>query len=138
MDDFLIAAAGPKLYTFSAKDGDKVSIWPQETSSHSITRLEVSAGGDNDEPPGKKRRLSPSDPSSGSSTGNPTEGNKNITTPNDNEESTTWTTIPLLVVSPLSPHAIAVTAEDKTLRVFEISNNGTLSQKSKRYVSPIS
>ena len=133
LDDFLIAAGGPKLYIVSAKDGSKVDVWPRGTLGHAAACSESSAGGDSDEPPGKKRRLSGGHQPD-SIVGNGTNGNKKVSTLNDVEEPTTWTIIPFVVVASLSPHVIAVTAEDKSLRVFEVSKNGALTQKSKRYV----
>lgn len=109
----IVASAGPNLYTFSATDGHKISTWPEdkfstskepETNENSVERSEG--------PPEKRRKLSP--------------------TSAENKPTNAWQSIPILVVSSSGRHVVAVTAEDKHVRVFEISTGGVLTESSDR------
>jgi tRNA (guanine-N(7)-)-methyltransferase subunit TRM82 len=136
-NSYLIASAGPRLYSLSPKDGHIRAVWPSESQIPDNTNSKsTSESDDYHEPPEKKRRLS-------SSAGPPyspqecrTEKTaKQPPSTTDGPASINWTTIPLVLVSEASRHVIAVTAEDKSLRVFEVKQDGTLTQKSKRYVA---
>ncbi|KAG5206088.1 tRNA (guanine-N(7)-)-methyltransferase non-catalytic subunit TRM82 [Trichophyton interdigitale] len=125
--DIFVAAAGPNLYTFDAQDGAQLDVWPAPAADqHSLagenqplTKDESTPDRAGTPPPEKKRKLSP--------TSNAVKDESNT-----QKASTTWTTIPLLLCTPSGEHVIAVTAEDKCLRVFAIGIDGTLKQQSER------
>ncbi|KAL1970551.1 hypothetical protein VTN77DRAFT_4195 [Rasamsonia byssochlamydoides] len=129
---FFVASAGPKLYSFSAEDGRRLFIWPrgnQSSNGAQSTAAEERGDADSCEPPEKKRRISPSaDQSNGHADSNPDD--KEHT--HSGKPSASWSTIPIVVASPTGRHIIAVTGEDKCLRVFEIGPDGSLVQLSER------
>ena len=109
----IVASAGPNIYTFSGTDGHKISTWPEDKS---ITSSEPGTNEDSaersDGPPEKRRKLSP--------------------TSADKKTSNAWLSVPILVISPSGRHLVAVTAEDKHVRVFELSTGGVLTESSDR------
>jgi tRNA (guanine-N(7)-)-methyltransferase subunit TRM82 len=129
----IVASAGPKLYSFSAVDGRKLFTWPQtDISSNGAnfhgTGERRDSGGDG--PPEKRRKLSPC-------TEDAEKAHAKASKSNDQKHihpSASWSTIPILVSSPTGRHIIAITAEDKCVRVFEIGIGGILSQLSERCV----
>lgn len=126
----LIASAGPKLYSYDAENGRRLSVWPRdiETSNDHAIASSTREGADVDDqgPPEKKRKLSPSaEQASEESKHN---GQETI----EPKPSGTWSNIPLIVPSPTGSHIVAVTAEDKCIRVFEVGTDGSLKQLSER------
>lgn len=120
----IVAAAGARIYCFSAENGDLLSTWPSDGISDRTDSAAVAGNDDGKEPPEKKRKLSPSTDSD--ATGSAHNGQNRASL------SSSWSTIPLLVTTSDGSHAIAVTAEDKCVRVFELGANGTLTQLSQR------
>ncbi|KAL1860843.1 tRNA (guanine-N(7)-)-methyltransferase non-catalytic subunit trm82 [Paecilomyces lecythidis] len=127
----LVAAAGPKLYCYAAETGRRLSVWPQdqETANGQNSNIaEKGTNADGQEPPGKKRKISPSaDEPSSDSKPNTKETGKS-------QSSSSWSHIPLLVTSPTGKYIVAVTPEDKCIRVFEVSEDGVLQQVSERHM----
>ncbi|KAM5466348.1 tRNA (guanine-N(7)-)-methyltransferase non-catalytic subunit trm82 [Microsporum audouinii] len=127
-----VAAAGPKLYTFDAQDGTQLDVWPSPTAAQppfpAESQPEAEDKPTNDRagtpPPGKRRKLSPA-------SGEAKIDGKSHSAPKS-KTSLVWTTISLLLSTPSGEHVIAVTGEDKCLRVFEVGIDGTLRQLSER------
>lgn len=128
----LVATAGPKLYCYAAETGRRLSVWPhgQETANGQTSNTtEQGPNTDGQEPPGKKRKLS-------ASADRPSEDSKsNIQETEKSKSLSSWSHIPLLVTSPTGNHIVAVTPEDKCVRVFEVGKDGILRQISERLVS---
>ncbi|KAJ5601068.1 tRNA methyltransferase [Penicillium lagena] len=101
--DLLIGSAGQRIYSYAAPTGKRLDVWPQNVDSAN------SASGDQ-APPEKRRKLSAEEKS----------------------DKPTWSTIPILKVSPDGKHVVAVTAEDKSIRVLQLDDDGTLQQLSSR------
>ncbi|EFR02961.1 hypothetical protein MGYG_05960 [Nannizzia gypsea CBS 118893] len=127
--NIFIAAAGPNLYTFDAQDGAQLDVWPATSvadrhtlpvESQPVAKDDPTTDRAGTPPPEKKRRLSPA--SSETKDGSKAQKSSSIA----------WTTIPLILCTPSGEHVIAVTAEDKCLRVFEVGIDGTLKQQSER------
>ncbi|EED16850.1 tRNA methyltransferase, putative [Talaromyces stipitatus ATCC 10500] len=120
----IVASAGPNIYSFSASDGRKISTWPELKPNDSA---KAGTNDDNTEssegPPEKKRKLS--------STGTEKDEQANG---KDNKFSATWLSVPILVPSPSGRYVVAVTAEDKHVRVFELNSEGVLTESSDRPV----
>lgn len=116
--DLLIASAGRKLYSYAADSGRRLAIWPQDVSHAEATVKESEAQQDSkdQEPPGKKRKTDNS-----SSAG----GDKRKSSPD-------WSHIPILTISSTGKYVVALTAEDKCVRVFQIAEDGSLKQLSER------
>jgi tRNA (guanine-N(7)-)-methyltransferase subunit TRM82 len=120
-----IASAGPKIYSWSADDGRQLSVWPLDTEidngeSRNVIEETLSNSGA-DEPPEKKRKLSLSEQAS-----------RGIERRKSGKSCAAWSSIPILVASPTQRYVVAVTGEDKCLRVFSLSENGGLTQISER------
>lgn len=109
----IVASAGQNIYTFSATDGHKISTWPEDKSSASNNpETNEDSVERSEEPPEKRRKLSP--------------------TGAENKPTNAWQSVPILVISPSGRYVVAVTAEDKHVRVFEISTGGVLTESSDR------
>ena len=120
-----IAASGPYIHTFDVTSNRHVSIWPPIGKHHSngmngershsahaqkSTRM-------TDSPPPKRPKLAP-EVSAASST--------EIIIDEPAKTSEQAPTVVRLLVSRDAKHLIAVTGEDKCIRVFEISPKGEL------------
>lgn len=126
----LIASAGPKLYSFDAENGRRLAVWPRdiETSKDHANASAAGEGADADDqgPPEKKRKLSPSAEQASEEPSSKDQGTI------ESKPSQAWSNIPLLVHSPTGSHIVAVTGEDKCIRVFEVGRDGSLQQMSER------
>lgn len=124
----IIASAGPKIYSFSAKDGRRLFTWPSAQHSSSGARSEKDGDADSGEPPEKKRKILSEDQKDDQA-GQEPNGQEDAQT---HKPSTSWSTIPIVVTSPTGRHIVALTAEDKAIRVFEIGTDGSVRQLSER------
>lgn len=131
--EFLAASAGPKIYLFDATTGSKLSSWPSKPApadpGAAASSLNEAAGAGGSEPPEKRRKLS-SSPSAEAS-GKSGDG-KTASTGIAKSAAPQWTSISILVVTKTGNHVIAVTTEDKCVRVFEVAKDGALLQLSER------
>lgn len=114
--NLLIASSGPRLYSYGAESGEQLAIWPRN----------VDAAEENQEPPEKKRRVSNSEAPANEDSKSVGEAWKSLV-------SITWSSIPLLVASSSGKHVVALTSEDKCIRVFSVGDDGDLEQLSARY-----
>lgn len=120
----LIASAGPRIYSYTVGTGKRLDVWPRSVGPKS-TSAEPSS--ESSAPPEKKRKVSPSE-------------NEALKTPKpsgervENQVLVTWSTIPLLAVSSNAEYVVALTGEDKTIRVLKVEENSTLCQLSARSV----
>lgn len=120
LSDLLVASAGSHLYTYSVVNGQRLDSWPKivDSSEPDATTASTSQG---QAPPEKRRKLSSASP------------DQNEEKPESNESaSQTWSSIPLVVVSADGKYVVALTAEDKSIRVFEIGTDGQLNELSTR------
>jgi tRNA (guanine-N(7)-)-methyltransferase subunit TRM82 len=118
--NLFVASAGSKIYTYAAETGKQLAIWPEAANAADSTVVSVAPSSEGDEPSAKKRKVSPV----------PEQTAKG----DQSKSSNAWSTIPILAVSSDGNHIVAVTGEDKCLRVFEIEEGGNLKQLSERYV----
>jgi tRNA (guanine-N(7)-)-methyltransferase subunit TRM82 len=135
-----VGAAGAKIYTFDAGTGIQLSVWSSGTEIESQLGYvgsddslynegeDVGVSGQ----PGKRRKLSPAPSTQDQVTRDHPESGGNFEIGKKQNAGISWSMIPILTVSPTGEHIIAVTAEDKCIRVFEINHNGRLSQLSER------
>lgn len=116
--DLLIASAGRKLYSYAADSGRRLSVWPQDANNAQETVKDIEAQQEekDQEPPGKKRKTD---------TSNSAGGKKPKSLPD-------WTHIPILTISSTGKYVVALTAEDKCIRVFQIAEDGSLKELSER------
>lgn len=114
--NLLIASAGSKVYSYAAATGQRLDIWPQNVNPGAGAESSGSQA-----PPEKKRKVVSSENASTDDSKRTVEGNRD-------QKSSTWSTIPILTVSSSGTYAVALTAEDKTIRVLKVEGDGTLHQ----------
>ncbi|KAF2675089.1 hypothetical protein BT63DRAFT_450069 [Microthyrium microscopicum] len=102
---FLLAASGPKLLCVNLEDGTIASQWQAEVVKTAAVSEKLKTEESN-EPPAKKRK-----------TAQPEQEAPNVTA---------------IEITPDGSHAVIVTGEDKTIRVFHVSSEGVLTEKSQR------
>lgn len=126
LQNLLLASSGPKIYSYAAGDGKRLSVWPQNADEKSKNSTEAPTAGPSTEPPEKKRKMS----ASGDDTA---EDSKNASQASgDHQPPVAWSNIPLLVPTTNAKHLVAVTAEDKCVRVLGVGEDGILQQLSAR------
>ncbi|GMF68864.1 unnamed protein product [Aspergillus oryzae] len=119
---FLIASSGGKIYSYAAETGQRLSSWPQDvdaSNANNSKATETETGSEDQAPPEKKRKVSPSEEG-------PAETSKSTV------KASTWSSIPCLVAHSNGDYVIALTAEDKCVRVLRLKDDGTLEQLSER------
>ena len=140
----LVGACGSSIRTFNAQNGQYLSSWPPFQSIAHARSVESSNTKESEEPllkdpledeperPTKRQRLSPArEESASSSTEIVVAGDS------DNREVSTsqQPSIPPIIKlagTSTGEHVIAVTGEDKCIRVFDLAADGTLTQLSER------
>lgn len=141
----IVAASGPFIHMFSACDGNLMSTWPQQNSTEnsnqkpeigkdgsvadSTTAVNVTVA----ERPPKRRKVSASRDDSSSSTDIIVEeGNNNVESSLMKQPSSS--PIVNLACTSSGKNVVAVTGEDKCIRVFELTASGTMNQLSERLI----
>lgn len=121
----LLAASGPTIRCFDIQSGKLCSSWGSGVETAQENAHDIA---DNDgEPPGKKLRLSePEDD------GNATVSKKGKK--NGDQAKAEGAAVIILQVIPGSQRFVAVTGEDKAVRVFELDGHGTIKPLSIRLV----
>ncbi|RDW61802.1 putative tRNA methyltransferase [Aspergillus mulundensis] len=115
----LVASAGARLFSYAAESGQRLSSWPLDGADIAIP--DANGAGSNPEtegPPGKKRKVDPA------------EQKKNGDAPA--KKTPAWTNIPILTSTPDGEYLVALTGEDKCIRVFQIEEDGSFQQLSER------
>ncbi|RAL06818.1 putative tRNA methyltransferase [Aspergillus homomorphus CBS 101889] len=109
----LLASAGPRLYSYSAETGQRLASWPQDTSSS------------DHEPPEKKRKVSISE-------GGSAEVSRPAEVTKEPKPAPAWANIPIVTSTSNGDYVIAVTGEDKCIRVFQLQDDGSFNQLTER------
>ena len=140
----IIAASGSYIHTFSAQNGKYLYTWPSLASTaqtrsigqdheNNLVEPHPSISPNNDlERPLKRQKLSPAREESGSSSA------EIVVTTDTDDGDLTKRQQPLnppvikLAGTSAGQHVVAVTGEDKCIRVFNLAANGTLTQLSER------
>ncbi|CAI7590963.1 unnamed protein product [Penicillium manginii] len=118
---FLIASAGRRLYSYAAANGQCLDVWPKTVQSSSESASE-------DQVPAEKRRKLSTAPDDQ----NEESKEKPSTKKAPGNQLPEWTNIPILLTSSDGKHVVAVTADDKCIRVFSLSEDGKLDEISSR------
>ncbi|KAE8396688.1 guanine-N(7)--methyltransferase non-catalytic subunit trm82 [Aspergillus alliaceus] len=119
---FLIASSGGKIYSYSAETGHRLSSWPRDvdaSNANNSKATDAENGSDDQVPPEKKRKVSPS-------------AEETVRNSKSAAKAPAWSSIPILVAHPNGDHVVALTAEDKYIRVFHLKEDGTFDQLSER------
>ena len=134
----LLAASGPTIHVFNADDGTLITRWSHiEAAESNKTTRDRSPGSHNDEdgnePSVKRRKLSGGEDAA-------SDVSVEVVVEDGPSKRRKPKRKPFLIPSIMSlaatangKHVIAVTGEDKSLRVLELLGNGTLKQLSQRY-----
>lgn len=109
----LLASAGPRLYSYSAETGQRLASWPQDT------------GSSDQEPPEKKRKVSTAE-------GGSVEESETAEKTEKSKAPPAWSNIPIVTSTSNGEYVIAVTGEDKCIRVFQVQDDGSFQQLSER------
>ena len=140
----LVGASGSFIHTFSAQNGRYLSTWPslettaqtrsigQNNEKESEVSNQKSSSQDDSKRPPKRQKLSPAKDDSGNSSAEIVAAGDS-----DNGESTRYqqpSNPPIIKLAGTSAgqHVIAVTGEDKCIRVFDLAADGILMQLSER------
>ena len=132
----LLAASGPSIRTFN-NDGTCISKWshlePAESTKNTRDRSPGShEGKDSEVPPGKRRKVSDAgNASEASSVEVVVENGRKKRRKSKRKDLMVPSVINLIATSD-GKHVVAVTGEDKSLRVLELLENGALKQISQR------
>ncbi|KAL4762910.1 putative tRNA methyltransferase [Aspergillus foveolatus] len=119
--DVFVASAGAKLFSYAADSGRRLSVWPQDGADNNIPGTNgAGSNPDTEGPPEKKRKVEPSSEK---------EGDAGTAT---SKKSCTWTNIPILTSTPDGEYLVALTGEDKCIRVFQIEEDGSFVHLSER------
>ncbi|KLJ13305.1 hypothetical protein EMPG_11733 [Blastomyces silverae] len=139
--NFLVGAAGPRLYVLDGRTGQSLSVWPSNmepatTKAPRATNADshTQANAESSEPPEKRRKLSPTTQQEEAASVEGTTAHEAKANGSDKsqESKLAWSTIPIVTASRSGKHVVVVTAEDKCIRVFEVNASGVLSQLSER------
>jgi tRNA (guanine-N(7)-)-methyltransferase subunit TRM82 len=140
----LVAASGPYIHTFSVEDGTNLYTWPshevlksssekgEDTDHGSETIKEARSGQGDQDRPRKRRRLSPPGEDSGSSAEIVVDGGSNANGRGAKVKQASHPPVTKLVGTSTGQYVVAVTGEDKCVRVFELLENGSLKPPSVR------
>ncbi|KAL4955141.1 hypothetical protein BDW69DRAFT_161572 [Aspergillus filifer] len=125
--NILVASAGSKLYSYATESGQRLSVWPQDGVDTSSSDNGVSASNEDIEgPPEKKRKVDASEESEAK-----VKNGTAIAAVTANKK-TPWASIPILTSTADGQYLVALTGEDKTIRVFQIEEDGSFVQLSER------
>lgn len=128
----MVAAAGPYIHIFAAATGSNLFSWPSKPDAASAPPPNGDIEHDASEPPPeKRRRLSSPGPEPAECSGT-LESSQSTARGNTGPTEVQWQSIPILVVTASGSHIVAVTAEDKCIRVFEVAHDGKMSELSSR------
>lgn len=122
--DLLVATAGRNLYSYAAASGQRLDVWPKGLDTNTGSASGGVSTADGQAPPEKKRKLSLASEQQGEQ--------KSGQKKNTGSKPPAWTTIPILAVSHDCKYVVAVTGEDKCIRVFDLSEDGKFQQLSSR------
>ena len=136
----LLAATGPRILSLDLKNGGVLSRWPHDTPAP-----EEQSDGDlygrpsSDDSPRKRRKISPQEgaeeqesPESSVSIEFVSERAKGQRRKKKKIVQPTLPNVSQIISTADGTHVIAVTAEDKCIRVFELDSVGRLKQLSER------
>ena len=139
----LVAASGQKLQTFDVASGKHVSTWPvshkhvEPVMNHSEMAKDMDEAipsitkHDATERPPKRRKVSSVREDSGSSAEIVVE-NETDNEGDSLKDVSSFSPVIKLACDSTSRHVVAVTSEDKAIRVFDLSTEGVLKQLSER------
>ena len=132
----VLAASGSSIYSFDSSNGALLSVWPERASTGARAKADTSGPSDIiSERPGKRRKLSAAASSESSSAEIVVEnGKKSKKRSKGKFMGGGIPAVIKLIGSSDGRRAVAVTGEDKCIRVFDILDDGSIEQMSERYL----
>lgn len=127
--NLLVASAGSRIYSYAAESGQRLSVWPrdsEQTNEKSLKAAGADSSPERQGPPEKKRKISPPGDNAEEISQGTAQGSGGSQIP------VAWSNVPLLVPTSNGNHLVAVTAEDKCIRVLGVGEDGTLQHLSAR------
>ena len=131
----LLAAAGSQIFSFCLRSGDLLAQWPSKDDETGDSDLpENGEDGREDEPPSKKRKMTKSNESS-------TDSSESVEIVAERAKgqrrkakvvNATLPKVSHLIATKDKKNVVAVTAEDKCIRVFELRKGARLKLLSER------
>lgn len=118
LSNVLLASAGPYIYSYAAESGQRLDVWPQHVETSRAAASGPTSTSEDQAPPEKRIKLSSPESES--------EDKPSATNP------LTWTNIPMVLSTSDGKHVVALTAEDKCIRVFSLSEDGKFKELSSR------
>ncbi|KAL4779291.1 hypothetical protein BJX76DRAFT_341244 [Aspergillus varians] len=113
----LVASSGARLFSYAAESGQRLSIWPQD-GAVSPNANDAGSNPEIEGPPEKKRKVDlSSEKKDGAAAA---------------KKTADWTNIPILTSTPDGEYLVALTGEDKCIRVFQLEEDGSFIQLSGR------
>ena len=138
----IIAASGDCIYSFSASTGTLLSSWSQNKASFSAVQRaqnhaaeSADSGATSNERPVKRRRLSGSADVSDSTSAEIVIDNDSKKLRRRKPKIAPVPFVTSIMVNSTGKHIVAVTGEDKCIRVLEVLADSTLLQISERYAT---
>ncbi|OOQ84498.1 tRNA (guanine-N(7)-)-methyltransferase non-catalytic subunit trm82 [Penicillium brasilianum] len=120
LSNVLVASAGSYIYSYAAESGQRLAIWPQHVETSRGATSAPTSTSEDQAPPEKRIRLSSPEKDSEQKPAATTDG------------FTTWTNIPIVLATSDGKHVVALTAEDKCIRVFSLTEDGNFKELSSR------
>ena len=136
ISDILLAASGCSILSFDVDSGSLLSTWPSPRPSEAILIDNHDSEETESERQAKRRKVALSRDVSNSDSAEIVVENKFDTTSNPTTDGVPSSNVVKIVSSADSKYIVAVTAEDKSIRVFELLDTGNLLQISVRYGHP--
>ncbi|KAJ5911828.1 tRNA (guanine-N(7)-)-methyltransferase non-catalytic subunit trm82 [Penicillium subrubescens] len=118
LSNVLVASAGPHIYSYAAESGQRLDVWPQHVETSRAAASGPTSTSEDQAPPEKRIKLSSPETES---EGKPSANN-----------ALTWTNIPMVLATSDGRHVVVLTAEDKCIRVFSLSEDGKFKELSSR------
>ena len=134
----LLAASGPLIFSFGTQDGLLLSIWPTHDLEGTPVVLDESLacadepGVADAERSAKRRRVALSREVSSSTSAEIVVENPGVTR-SSRELQVSNSEVNKMICTSSGEYVVAVTGEDKTIRVFELQGDGSLMQTSERH-----
>ena len=135
LPSLLLAASGPTVRAFNAVDGTYISKWTHLKAPETLSRSHDRSPGLEDyqeAPPGKRRKLSEEPEVSDASSTEIVVENGSNRRRKPKRQAFTIPSVTHLCGTADGKYVVAVTGEDKCVRVLEMLENGSLKQISER------
>ena len=131
----ILAASGSSIYSIGPLDGVLLSTWPRRKSVDEVAKVDLGEKPEAaSERPEKRRKLSAGASSESSSADIVVEKGAKKKRYRGRSMGASIPAVIKLVGTLSGNHVVAVTGEDKCIRVFDVLDDGSIEQTSERYL----